>query len=156
MKNATCNWQQYINTMMLNERLNISGYLSMNCLFNSLFRLTPQETSKLRITGPLWGESTKGQWCRDRASPCDGVIMCWGVKNSVTLPCRNIATSIGKLIPYSMDYFITWWRHQMEAFSALLTICVGNSPVTGEFPAQRAVTRSFDVFFDLRLNKRLS
>ena len=27
---------------------------------------------------------------------------------------------------------------------------------TGEFPAQRPVTRSFDVFFDLRLNKRLS
>ena len=48
-----------------------------------------------------------------------------------------------------------WWRHQMESFSALLAICAGNSPVTGEFPAQRAVTRSFDVFFDLCLNKRL-
>ena len=31
-----------------------------------------------------------------------------------------------------------------------------NSPVPGEFPTQRPVTRSFDVFFDLRLNKRLS
>ena len=30
-------------------------------------------------------------------------------------------------------------------------ICAGNSPVPGEFPAQRPVTRSFDVFFDLRL-----
>ena len=49
----------------------------------------------------------------------------------------------------------TWWRHQMETFSALLAICAGNSPVPGEFPAQRPVTRSFDVFFDLRLNKRL-
>ena len=39
----------------------------------------------------------------------------------------------------------------METFSALLAICAGNSPVTGEFPAQRPVTRSFDVFFDLRL-----
>ena len=39
--------------------------------------------------------------------------------------------------------------------SSLLAICAGNSPVTGEFPAQRPVTRSFDVFFDLRLNKRL-
>ena len=28
---------------------------------------------------------------------------------------------------------------------------VRSSPVTGEFPAQRPVTRSFDVFFDLRL-----
>ena len=50
----------------------------------------------------------------------------------------------------------TWWRHQMETFSALLAICAGNSPVPGEFPAHRPVTRSFDVFFDLRLNKRLS
>ena len=45
-----------------------------------------------------------------------------------------------------------WWRHQMETFSALLVICAGNSPVTGEFPTQRQVTRSFDVSFDLCLN----
>ena len=44
----------------------------------------------------------------------------------------------------------------MEAFSALLAICAGNSPVTGEFPSQRTVTRRFDVFFYLCLNKRLS
>ena len=56
---------------------------------------------------------------------------------------------------YQMFMF-RWWRHQMETFSALLAICAGNSPVTGEFPAQRPVTRSFDGFFDLRLNKRLS
>ena len=48
------------------------------------------------------------------------------------------------------------WRHQMETFSAILALCEGNSPVTGEFPSQRPVTRNFDVFFDLRLNKRLS
>ena len=50
----------------------------------------------------------------------------------------------------------SWWRHQMETFSALLVLYAGNTPVSGEFPAQRAVTRSFDVFFDLCLNKRLS
>ena len=51
----------------------------------------------------------------------------------------------------------TWWRHQMETFSALLALCVGNSPVTGEFPSQRPVTRSFGIFFlNLRVNKRLS
>ena len=49
-----------------------------------------------------------------------------------------------------------WWRHQMETFYALLSLCTGNSPVTGEFPAQRPVARSFEVFFDLRLNKRFS
>ena len=41
----------------------------------------------------------------------------------------------------------------METFSALLAICAGNSPVPGEFPTQSPVTRSFDVFLDLRLNK---
>ena len=44
----------------------------------------------------------------------------------------------------------------METFSALLALCAGHSPVTGEFPSQRPVMRSFDVFFDLHLNKRLS
>ena len=32
----------------------------------------------------------------------------------------------------------------------------GESTGPGEFPTQRPVTRSFDVFFDMRLNKRLS
>ena len=41
-------------------------------------------------------------------------------------------------------------------FSALLALCVGNSPVTGEFPTQGPVTRNLGVFFDPRLNKRLS
>ena len=49
---------------------------------------------------------------------------------------------------------VPWWRHQLETFSALLAICAGNSPVSGEFLAQRPVTRSFGVFFDLRLIKR--
>ena len=35
----------------------------------------------------------------------------------------------------------TWWRHQMGKFSALLAVCV-----IGEFPTQRPVTRSFDIF----------
>ena len=46
--------------------------------------------------------------------------------------------------------------HQLETFSALLALCAGNSPATGEFPAKRPVTQSFDVFLDLRLNYRLS
>ena len=37
----------------------------------------------------------------------------------------------------------------METFYALLAICAGNSPLTGEFHAQRPMTRSFDVFLDL-------
>ena len=56
----------------------------------------------------------------------------------------------------SHDPSITWWRHQMETFSTLLAMRAVNSPVPGEFPAQRPVSRSFDVFFELHLNTRLS
>ena len=35
----------------------------------------------------------------------------------------------------------------METFSALLAICARNSP--GEFPAQKAVTRSFRAHYDV-------
>ena len=43
-----------------------------------------------------------------------------------------------------------------KKITALLPLCEGNPPVNGAFPSQRPVTRRFDVFFDLRLNKRLS
>ena len=66
-------------------------------------------------------------------------------------------------LPQIYDCFVngsavnfSWWRHQMETFSALLAMCAGNSPVPGEFPTQRPVTRSFDVYFDLRPDNRLS
>ena len=60
---------------------------------------------------------------------------------------RNKAGDNGYLIS------ITWWCHPMDTFSALLAICAGNSQVPGEFPTERPVTRSFDIFFDLRPNK---
>ena len=44
----------------------------------------------------------------------------------------------------------------MEPLPAILALCAGNLPITGEFPSQRPVTPSFDIFFDLRLNKRLT
>ena len=44
----------------------------------------------------------------------------------------------------------------METSSSLLGLCARNSPVTGEFPARKPETWSFDIFFDVRLKKRLS
>ena len=41
-------------------------------------------------------------------------------------------------------------------FSVLQVLCEGNPPATGGFLSQKPVTWSFDVFFDLHLNKRLS
>ena len=97
-----------------------------------------------------------------------------GVSSELANPCY---TYLSFVATYESNYFLiystfyvcylwihvmtssnenTWWRHHMKTFSALQALCAGNSPVTGEFPAQRPVTRSFDVFFDLRLNKLLS
>ena len=58
--------------------------------------------------------------------------------------------------PWSIVALFCRLRNQMETSSALLVLCAVNSLVTGEFPSQRPVTRSFDVFFLLRLNKSLS
>ena len=62
-------------------------------------------------------------------------------------------------VSYGRQIDINRWNHddviKWKPFSALLAVCAGISPVTGEFSPQRLVTRSFDVSFDLRLNKRL-
>ena len=83
----------------------------------------------------------------------------------MSLSCKCLLSEIifvitgviqGLLQCFSASVPFTWWRHQMETFSVLLVLCVGNSPVTGEFTAQRPETRSFDVFFDVCRNKRLN
>ena len=76
-------------------------------------------------------------------------------------PRNRWKINIGVLMRFFVNGMIwhkrfAWWRHQMETFSALLAICAVNSPVTGEFRAQRPVTLRFEVFFYLHLNKRLS
>ena len=54
------------------------------------------------------------------------------------------------------EYLIHMMTSLNGNISALLAHCKGNPPVTGGFHLQRPVTRNFDVFFDVRLNKRLS
>ena len=43
---------------------------------------------------------------------------------------------IGMFYLYHILFHISssWWRHKMETFSALLALCVGNSPITGQWP----------------------
>ena len=50
----------------------------------------------------------------------------------------------------------SWWRHQMEAFSALLAPCAGNSPVIGEFPSQMASNAELRYLCDVSWSKLLS
>ena len=74
--------------------------------------------------------------------------------NLTILSLDNSAT-YQKLIGTLQPAF-PWWRHQLETFSALLALCAENSPFPCEFPSQNPVTWRSDVYFDLRLNKRLS
>ena len=88
---------------------------------------------------------------------CEGFVAAW--KDSLSPVMLVLETLIRMRLLfriYPKVVFNTWLRCQMETFSALLAICAENSLVPSEFPSQRPVTRSFDVFFDLRLNKRLS
>ena len=86
--------------------------------------------------------------------PLDDVIM-WTAYNSLRI-WTDTKNNRDQCYPVPQVPSFPRGRHQMETFSALLAVCAGNSPVTGEFPAQRPVTRSLDVCFDLRPNKRLS
>ena len=104
----------------------------------------------LKIFGELWPKSWLFGWIPFQLSI---VNLFFSPFLHQTLPpgCDPAVTVLAQSVDCP-----TWWRHQMETFSALLALCAGNSPVTGEFPSQRPVTRSFGVFFDLRLKKRLS
>ena len=48
--------------VLSHARHGISNNQKLNCLFNSLLRLTSQKTSKLSTNDPLWGESTTTYW----------------------------------------------------------------------------------------------
>ena len=82
-------------------------------------------------------------------------VACWGHfmchhelwPTSMSHPFSSLNSTLGLAGGKS------WWRHQMEAFSVLPVLCAGNSAVPGEFPVQRLVTQSFDVFFHLILKK---
>ena len=71
-------------------------------------------------------------------------------------PARWIVHDLFQRRWCELDWYISWWRHQMEAVSAVLALCEWKPPTTGGFPSQMQVTRSFYVFFDQRLDKQLS
>ena len=64
-------------------------------------------------------------------------LVFWGPLKSAKTPAGTSLTAKLLIFP---EYLHAWWRNQIETFSALLVLCARNSPVTGEFPAQRPVT----------------
>ena len=53
------------------------------------------------------------------------------------------------------DRINTWWRHQMETFSALLAICAGNSPVPGE-AGEAGDLRLYRIHYDVTIMQKLA
>ena len=48
--------------------------------------------------------------------------------------CPSIVFGAVIITVHGSTSYDSWWRHQMEAFSALLAICAGNSPVPVNSP----------------------
>ena len=88
-------------------------------------------------------------WCRHAPSHYRSPDLCDQMAslhhNELTW-CRYIVTHCGLVMMTSSNGNI---------FRVTGPLC-GEFTGPGEFPAQRPVTRNFDVFFDLRPNKRLS
>ena len=72
----------------------------------------------------------------------DGFTDWWGSKHKWNIAKGSVPAWCNR----EHDEVIKW-KH----FPALMALCEGNPPVTGGFPLQRPVTRSFNVSFDLRL-----
>ena len=97
------------------------------------------------------------RWSNERLKFIKGslLLFVYLMKSEVLSQWSYIPAEFRKIV----KIWHAWYHQKMTPsngnISALLVICAGNSPVTGKFPVQRPVTRSFGVFFDLRLNKRL-
>ena len=110
-----------------------------------------------RFMGPTWGPPGS---CRPQVGP---MLALWTLLSGVIINSASAVSSkhaIHHCHLMCSSVCNSWfhddvikWKHFPRYW---LAICVANSPVTGEFPAQMPVTRSFDVFFDPRLYKQLS
>ena len=77
-------------------------------------------------------------------------IVHWSIRNKIQW---NFHLYSGKTRSETRQFMMTSSNGNIFRVTGLLC---GDSPVTGEFPSQRPVTQSFDVFFYLRLNKQQS
>ena len=132
------------------------GVFNRRCIdysFNNLLKLTTAEWKNCNCKTRCISK-TSAEICQCYFRMLHSCGETWNFKGPHHCPLVTVIHQWP--VEYHHKWPATWWRHQMETFSGLLALCAGNSPVSGEFPTQRPVTRSFDVFFDLRLIKRLS
>ena len=81
--------------------------------------------------------STCRERCASGESPLN-IAPCYGGRTSTTCRMRYVERHVDTVHVFDM------MTSSNESISAWLALCAGNSPVTGEFPAQRPVVRSFD------------
>ena len=128
-----------------NERDGVSNYQPHDWLFNRLFRRISKKTSKLRVTGLCVGNSpVTGEFPTQRASNAENVPIWWRhhvicvplVPKLSNLQQKNSTDQYShgarwlyfftSRIPVNgprshcdvTGRIVTWWRHQMETFSA--------------------------------------
>ena len=106
--------------------------------------MTSWHENAFHITGSLWWRSYGHRWFpSERAS---NVAIYFFMLVCTNSPVAGNWRSCDVTVHYSTPL----------TDQQLLVLCAGNSPVASEFPAQRPVTQSFDIFFDLHLDERLS
>ena len=107
-----------------------------------------------RING--WVNNREAGDLRRHSAHCGVRVMLWLHYKFLMVVC---------VLPYSsgllhchgiQSYDSTMMTSSNENFFRVTALCEGNPPVTGGFPSQRPVTRNFDIFFDLHLNKQCS
>ena len=104
---------------------------------NNSLNLEPSEPNNNMTQSSPWYKMLAWCICGTQNNPMTTIIAWWLVFAARTFTWFMMTASNGNI------------------FRVTGHLC-GNSPVTGEFPSQRPMTRSFDVFIDLRVNKRLS
>ena len=120
----------FIILMRLHKRNCVSNHRHLIFMFNSLFGSTKQKLSKRRITGPLWRYSasqrriplTKPRQCGKYFH----IMVTWYITKRVNYISDTLSMYV------FIDSTKSWWRHQMETFSALLALCEW-----GEFTGHR-------------------
>ena len=105
------------------------------------WRRRSKKTSKLRVTGLCDGNSPVTIWWRHHGhtdmNANTGISYCLCTLNRrkwlKSFPAKSEARPPASIV-LTLFPLNTWWRHQMETFSALLALCAGNSPVPVNSP----------------------
>ena len=114
----------------------VSNHQPHDCFLNRSFRHRSKKTSKLRVTGLCAGNSPEaGEFPAHMASNAENVSIWWRHHEYPWAVEVEFTQIWLKQKIWQITYlYRTWWRHQMETFSALLAICAGNSTVPVNSP----------------------